>query len=198
MSATSQRDQASNLAKQNSLEALKKARAILDPWFRAQALSWVARFTDGDPIKIASEAANAASLCDDEYKKVAVRAWEVAALAERQKFNEASKALHEAITESKMVSPNSSKAEALTLLLHASTQIGSNEAIVVSKSLISNCGDDSHWRCLRAILDAASILAKQNMDAAKNFTSLIADEKTRKKAEKIIQSGGQNPRPFFW
>ena len=79
MSATEQRDQTSEIAKQNPSKALEKARGIRDPWFKAQALSWVARFTDGDSVAIAREAANAASDCDDQYKRTAVRAWEIAA-----------------------------------------------------------------------------------------------------------------------
>lgn len=80
MSATQQRDQVSRLAKRNPHQALEKARGIRDPWFMAQALSWVARYTDDDPVAIAREAAEAASRCEDEYKKTAFRAWEIAAL----------------------------------------------------------------------------------------------------------------------
>ncbi|MEO7676559.1 MAG: hypothetical protein ABIV39_07350, partial [Verrucomicrobiota bacterium] len=73
MSATLQRDQAFALAKRDPQKALRKAIAIPDPWFKAQALSCVARFTDDDPIKAAPQAAKAASECTDDYKKTAVR-----------------------------------------------------------------------------------------------------------------------------
>jgi hypothetical protein len=53
----------------------------------------VARFTDGDPVAIASEAARAAQECGDDYGKSAVRAWEVAALAERGSAAEARRSL---------------------------------------------------------------------------------------------------------
>jgi len=79
MNATRQRDESCDLAKVRPLEALNKAREIPDPWFRAQALSWVARFIDTNPVSIAAEAGMAAADCDDDYKKSAVRAWEISA-----------------------------------------------------------------------------------------------------------------------
>jgi hypothetical protein len=55
MSATTQRDRAISLAESRPGEALKQARQIDEPWFRAQALAWVARFADIDVITISVE-----------------------------------------------------------------------------------------------------------------------------------------------
>lgn len=60
--------------KSHPKEALKLARQVNEAWFRAQALSWVARFTDGDVLAIAAEAAKAAAEGDDSYQQCAVRA----------------------------------------------------------------------------------------------------------------------------
>nr|GFD49131.1 hypothetical protein [Tanacetum cinerariifolium] len=90
MSATTQRDRAVSLAKSYPKEALKQARQVEKPWFRAQALSWVARFAERDVITISVEAAQAAAAGDDKYQQCAVRAWEIAALAERDYLTEAS------------------------------------------------------------------------------------------------------------
>ena len=57
----------------------------------------MARFTDGDVVAVASEAAKAARECEDDYKKSAARAWGVAALAERDRKAEARKSLREAL-----------------------------------------------------------------------------------------------------
>jgi len=89
MTPTTQRDRAAGLAKSNPAQALEQGRNIKEPWFRAQALSWVARFTDGSVVAIAAEAAKAAAGGGDRYQKCAVRAWEVAALAERDHIQEA-------------------------------------------------------------------------------------------------------------
>ena len=158
MSATLQRDQASQLAKTDPKKALEKARQVSEPWFRAQALSWVARFTDGDPIAIAVQAAKAASECDDDYKRSAVRAWEVAALAERDLLPQAGKALKAAVKLAKNVQPLSSRSEALFILMQAAVSIGRDEAVAVFEDLKSACPEGGHWRCKRAVRDAEKML----------------------------------------
>src|SRR6266567_643619 len=128
MSATVQRDHANALAKRNPKKALDQARKVIEPWFRAQALSWVARFTDGDPVAVASEAAKAARECEDDYKRSAVRAWEIAALAERDCTTKARESLIEALALGRSVEPKSSQSEALFLLLQAAFRISRAEA----------------------------------------------------------------------
>ncbi|HJT13653.1 MAG TPA: hypothetical protein VJ790_13620 [Dongiaceae bacterium] len=44
MSPTDARDEAIALAKTDTATALVRARAIADPWFRSQAIAWIARF----------------------------------------------------------------------------------------------------------------------------------------------------------
>ncbi len=169
MSAALQRDHASTLAKRNPKRALVQARGVNEPWFRAQALSWVARFTDGDPVAIASEAAKAARECEDDYEKSAVRAWEIAALAERDCTAQARKSLSEALALGRCVEPMSSRSEALFLLLQAAFKIGRDEAKRVYEILRASCPVDEHWRCKRAVRDGGKMI-----------------------------SGELEPRPFFW
>jgi len=167
MSAALQRDQASQLAKTKPKKALEKARQVSAPWYRAQALSWVARFTDGDPIEIAVQAAKAASECDDDYKRSSVRAWEVAALAERDLLPQAKKALKAAVKLAKNVQPISSRSEALFILMQAAVSIGRDEAVEVFEDLKSACPEGEHWRCKRAVRDAEKMLTGEL--AARSF-----------------------------
>lgn len=169
MNSSQQRDQVTKLAKQNPKKALEKARKINDPWYKAQALSWVVRYTEKDPIRIAREAAQAALLCDDDYKRTAVRAWEITALAERGLVDEAREILKSILNQQKSVTPLSSRSEALILLLHASFRIGKSEPKLVVVELESACGNDSHWRCKRALKDAKKLLTEE-----------------------------MKPRPFYW
>lgn len=169
MIGTRQRDDAIDMAKSDPTEALGRAHAITDPWFRAQALSWVARFTDGDPVVIAAEAAESALSCDDNYKRAAVRAWEIAALAERGFTIAAQKSLREAIALAQNAEPPSSRSEALYLLLEASFKIGHDDAAEVYEVLKASCRPDEHWRCKRAV----------------------------RHGEKLM-SGEMPPRSFFW
>ncbi|MBX3739594.1 MAG: hypothetical protein KF712_01280 [Akkermansiaceae bacterium] len=157
MSATLQRDQACALAKTSPKLALAKALTIPDPWFRAQALSWVARFTDDDPRPIARQAAKVATECDDDYKRSAAKAWEIAALAERDFKQEARKCLQEAIQVARTVQPSSSRSEALLMLYQSAFAISSAEADKVGDILISTCSAEEHWRCARAVRDVGKI-----------------------------------------
>lgn len=152
------RNQVCALAPRNSRLALEKVKLISQPWYRAQALAWVARFTDGDPISIATLAAKAAVECDDDYKRSAVRAWEIAALAERGSKTQAKKSLDQALKTARLASPPSSRSEALLLLVNAAMAISSREAQKVTSVLTESCPPDLHWRCKRAIRDAAKII----------------------------------------
>ena len=159
MSANLQRDKATALAKTNPKQALAMAKDISEPWFRAQALAWVARYTDADPVAIAKLAAKAASECDDDYKRSAVRAWEVAALAERDAPNHAERSLKTAVAVAEGVQPISSRSEALFLLFQAAILIGRKQAEWVCGRLDSTCAGGEHWRCRRSRRDAHLILA---------------------------------------
>lgn len=159
MNATFLRDQVCALAKSNPKKALAIARSISDPWFRAQALLWIARFTEGNPIPVAKEAATAASECADAYKKSAVRAWEIAALAERGLPSQAAQSLSQAVQLAKTIQPISSRSEALLLLLHAAFSISKTHANHVNSILAASCPVGEHWRCKRAVRDAAAMLS---------------------------------------
>lgn len=163
------RDRCQELSKTDSEAALQLARAIDVPWYRSQALSWIARYSEYEACSIAQEAAVAAARGDDAYQKVAVRAWEIAALAERGLFEEARRSLIDAIADAPSVEPSASRAEALILLLHAALRIGDDESGQVCTELVATCGTDYHWRCKRALKDAHR-----------------------------LSSGETKPRSFFW
>lgn len=159
MSVTNQRDHASTLAKSNPKKALALAHEIPEPWYRAQALAWVARFTDDDPIGIASQAAKAAKECEDNYTKSAVRAWEIAALAERDCVSEAQKGLSEALSLAKSIEPISSRSEAMLLLLQAAFAIDEKTAEKIFAVLKASCPVEEHWRCKRAARDGEKMIS---------------------------------------
>jgi len=158
LSATLQRDQACALAKSHPRQALAKAKSVGEPWFRAQALSWVARFTDTDPVAVAKLAAKAAAECEDDYKRSAVRAWEVAALAERNLPEPAERALKAAVAVAEKVQPASSRSEALMFLFQAAFALGRRQAEWVRERLDATCPEAEHWRCKRARKEAGQML----------------------------------------
>ncbi|MFT4639784.1 MAG: hypothetical protein ACI8T1_003109 [Verrucomicrobiales bacterium] len=121
-------------------------------------MSRAARFTDKDPVSIAAQAAKAASECEDDYQRSAVRSWEIVALAERGFLGQAEKALSEALNLAKTVPPFSSRSEALYILFQAAFAIDRDHAIVVVNDVLNaSCPLEEHWRCQRAIRDAGKI-----------------------------------------
>jgi len=147
------------LAKTDPKKAYKKAAQVSEPWFRAQALASIARYTDGDPSVYAAQAAKAASECDDDYKRSAVRAWEVAALAERGLQQKARSSLDQAVKLARSVQPFSSRSESLYNLLQAAFAIGRREAIAVNDVLKASCPSGEHWRCKRALRDGDKLIS---------------------------------------
>ncbi len=152
------RDQASRIAKNDSAKALKIAKKIVDPWYRVQALASVIRYTDGDPVSVAKSATTAAAKCDDEYKRTAVRAWIIAALAERDFHKEARAYLKSCLSQIEKVEPLGSRAEALTLLLKAAAQIDESCIKDVFNVLQSTGKNGTHWRLKRAIKHGEGVL----------------------------------------
>lgn len=198
MNATNQRNAAAKLAKTDSQRALQEARTIPDPWFRAQALAHVARYCDDNPTAVADEAANAARACADAYQQCAVRAWEIAALAERSEDKAASARLESILSKVREVTPASSRSEALLLLLHAAARISPDAAHTVSEMIVRVANVDSHWRCRRAVVDAIGMLSRLNSESARSLSQSVSDAKLRSKCDNVIAAGGSSPRPFFW
>jgi hypothetical protein len=196
MNATAQRDKVIALARSKSDEALMLARTIEDPWFRAQALSHGARYAQPDPRRIAQEAEAAALECDDDFKRSAVRAWEIAALAERGCVDDARKSLRLAVYDAMRATPPSSRCESLSLLLHAAARISVDDARAVAEKLRDTTGE--HWRCDRAVVDATGVLAGLNPDVATAFANSVKEVGTRRKCQAQLESGGTSPRPFYW
>lgn len=168
MTPTEYRDEVSRLAKSDHSKAVELADLISDPWFRAQAFSHLARYAKPDPLRFARKAARSATQCKDDYQRSAVRAWEIAALAERGYLTEARRSLEEAVELAKTVDHVSSRAESLFLLLQAAFSISTSDAAMVAEVLEAKCVT-KHWREIRARRDAKRMLA-----------------------------GERPPRPFFW
>lgn len=145
------RDRVCRMARTEPVKAENLARKESDPWYRAQALAYVARYSENDTVRIAALAAETARYCKDSYCRSAVRAWEIAALAERGYLDESALALKEALSESQHAMPPSSRAEAQLLLLQASLKIDASVTTKVHDELKRTCENCKFWRCRRAL-----------------------------------------------
>src|SRR5215204_1198436 len=167
MTPTQYRDEVAQLAKTNVPKATEVAKKINDPWFQAQAWSHLARYAD-EPLPFARKAAKSAAEGNDDYQRSAVRAWEIAALAERKLFEHARRSLAEALEVAASVTPVSSRAESLVLLFQAAFKISKQDAAGAAEVLRNVC-TSTHWRSKRALKDVGMML-----------------------------SGERPPREFFW
>ena len=156
MTPTQCRDQVAKLAKTDVEKATKIAEEITDPWFRSQAWSYLARYADR-PLQFSRKAAKSAALGKDNYQRSAVRAWEIAALAERNYLIQARRGLAEAVELARAVETVSSRSEALILLFQAAFKISVTDANFVADVLRQTCMSD-HWRAKRARKDAQMML----------------------------------------
>jgi hypothetical protein len=137
-------------------KATEVANKITDPWFQAQAWSHLARYAD-KPLPFARKAAKSAANGSDDYQRSAVRAWEIAALAERKLMAHARRSLAEALELAKSVTPASSRAESLVLLVQAAFKISKQDAAEAAEVLREAC-TSSHWRSKRARKDVDMML----------------------------------------
>lgn len=156
MTPTMYRDQVAKIAKTNIEKAAEIADKISDQWFAAQAWSHIARYAD-KPLHFARKAAKAALATKDDYCRSAVRAWEIAALAEREYFSEARQALTESVKIAESIEQAGSKAESFLLLFQAAFKISKNDAEIVAE-LVERSFPSTHWREKRARKDIAKML----------------------------------------
>jgi len=156
MTPTQYRDQVAQLAKTDVAKAAEIAERISDPWFQAQAWSHLARHADR-PLQFARKAAKSAARAKDDYQRSAVRAWEIAALAECGYNMQSRQSLIESVELAELITPVSSRAESLLLLFQAAFKISKEDAAMVAEILRNSCSS-AHWRAVRARRDATRML----------------------------------------
>jgi len=159
MTDTHLRDKISKLAQNNIKDAYILTKEIGQPWFKAQALAHIARYSNkSDVLIVVKEARKTASECDDDYKKSSVRAWEIVALSETGFKKEAKTSLKEAVDLASKIEPLSSRCESLFQLFQSSCHIDMQVAENLYERMKSLCPIEEHWRAKRAIKNANEIL----------------------------------------
>ena len=153
------RDQAVSAAKSDPERALRLARQVSDPWYRAQALAWVARFGPAGSVQeLALESMRAAREGSDPYQRLAGLAWPVRMLAERGMRDHACSIVTEALAELRSVDPPSSRSEAAYLLFQAAFDVSSELREQLASLLVEIASSDTYWRTHRNVVDAISML----------------------------------------
>ena len=199
MSATHQRNQAIRIAPSDPERALSQAEDIDDPWFSTQALAAVLRYGPEHRISVVCRRALVtASQCSDAYRRGAVLAWLIRALAERGHTSQATTVLDEAVRQVLQATPAGSRSEALFLLYHAAYPMGQRIVAPLLGHLVALQESCSHWRASRALVHA---LAMHSVIAPDSFSSIISsvrDPKIPPRVHRYIALGLTQPREFFW
>lgn len=199
MNPTQQRDRAFALARTDPEAALPLARAIPDPWFKAQALAAVARWSPSQRVEpCAREALAAAEACEDDYKRAAVAAWPIRALLERGREQVALAALGRARDRALEATPAGSQAEPLLGLLQGAWSLGAATRGQLVEDLVALHERDTFWRVGRAVVTALAMLSTTDPTRARALAARVRDDRCRAKAQAAIERGGSGgPREYF-
>lgn len=200
MSATTQRDQAIHFAPSNPDKALVLARKVSDPWFRCQALAWVARFApEKEVMKIAREAFKSASEGKDAYQRVAVAAWPLHALVERGEGKVAEGCLLSLLKESRNIEPATSRMAALFLLFQALYPQPKSTWQKVLAEIKSVSQSEMSKKAGGILCDVAIMLASVDKEEADRVVKVIPEGTYKRQAERRLTEGETlEPRSFFW
>jgi hypothetical protein len=192
------RDHATRLAQTDSTAAEEAAARIGNPWYRAQAYAWVARYAADDQlIRLARESMDSAGSCDDPYQQAAASAWVVRALLERGRRDEALQMLEIGLHAVPRISSPARRSEALFLLYQAAFAASEEIRRSLLFALAETHDGSDHWRVARNFRDAL-VMAKE-VDAA--FTSKLArgrNDAHSAELARALERRTAEPRAFFW
>lgn len=195
------REQAIRLAKQDTPAALACARDIEEPWYRCQALAWVANFApEMEVVLIATEALQAAAQGADGYQRVAAAAWPIRALVERSFVEQADQAAACVLPTAGEIEHPGSRAEAPLLLLHATLPSPQGWRPVFER-ILEIPQPPTHWRHGRALRDACLMVHVIDPAFFASRLQRVIDPKTRRRIDKGIadpDSRHRGSREFFW
>lgn len=200
MSATDERERAVRLARTDFRRALELARKVSQPWFRCQALAWVARFApESEVVRIVQEALRAVSHAEDPYRKVVPAAWPIRALIERGHGRRAAALLPNLIEASGRIGHPVSRIEALLVVIQAAWPLGASTRAGVREALIAACRAASSWRAGRALRDLALMVAAEDEEEAQRLIASMPEGVYRRQAVRRLAEGQRlKPRSFFW
>lgn len=199
MSATSARDHVITKAKSDPSAAYKLAKAIDDPWYRGQALAWVAWSSPDDCFDaVVKEAVGACVAAADPYQTVGAAAWPIRAMVERGRHTQAQRAVCEILLLASQIENPVNRADALFLLFQAVFPVDELRWDVLAR-LISACREMESWKGPRLMRDVVSMLAGKNRGEAEHVLSEMPEGRAKRQAERsFLETSSFHPREFFW
>lgn len=197
-SPTAQRDFVSTSAFTRFADALHEARRIEASWFRAQAFAALVRYApDSQVTYLATEAFAASRNYKDAYGQVAVCAWLVRALIERDEITIARTYLMKLLAVSRLITPPPSAVEALYLLLNAVWSVPSFREPTLTL-FVETCAKANTWRAGRAMCEACLLIATTDPARAQSVWERMPETRYKRQTRRLLDAGQMiTPCPFF-
>ncbi len=200
MSPTEGRDGAVALAKTDTAAALERARAISDPWFRSQAIAWIARFAAAaEATSILKEARESSWAAEDKYRIVGSSAWRIRAMIERGEQQAAADELPDLLKCAADINQPVSRLEALFLLFQSVFEVDNCRRAVLD-ALLEACHGAKSWKSGDRLREAAIMLAFAGHHGQANevIGAMPAGRFRRQAIERVGRGQRREPRSFFW
>lgn len=187
------------MASTSTTQSLALARRITDPWFRCQALAHVARFASKELVSpLAREAFDTALTQEDPYEIVAVSAWPVRALIERDETDMLPLWLGQLVKRAKRIDHPVSRLEGLFLLWQASFPFMHSATEKVFQEFMEACAAANSWKAGSRSEAALLILASRDPVRAAALAERMRDSKYKQRTlKRLSESIRWEPRSFF-
>lgn len=198
MDRAAARSKAAKLAPVDYEAAAAVARAIRDAWYRCQAVAYVARYAPVGLVQaFAGESLAAAREASDPYQVVAVAAWPIRALVERDHAVDAH--ADDLLNRAPAIQHPVCRADALFLLWQALFDGDDSVRQRVMEPLVAACCEAESWKAARTLSSVALMLAKEDRPRALRLAGLLREGRLRRSTIRRIEAGEFDaPREFFW
>ncbi len=199
MSAADERERAVAMAAVDFEKALLPAERITEAWYRSQALAAVSRFAPEPQVeRVAKMALSAARCCTDWYKRVAVSAWSVCALAERDRIHSAQLVVGKLLSDAAYIDHPVIKMDALALLWYGCQRLPLAIRQPVLDALLAACRAAHSWKSGRMLRDITLIVAGYDREAAQRIIDEMGDNIYKRRAQRGLDAGEwEKVRSFF-
>jgi hypothetical protein len=198
--AAEAREAVSLIASTDTAKALALARQISDPWYRAQGLAIVARYASEELVSpIVRESLDTAFEQGDPYKVVAVSAWPVRALVERNETALPPSLLSDLAKRSRDIDNPVSQLLALSTLWHGAFSFLRPETDIILEEFVRACESANSWRAGACMEDTVLIVASRDPARATELVQRMPDGKYKRRTlKRLSEKAYLTPRRFFW
>jgi hypothetical protein len=181
--AVKDRGLVSDVAAADNHYALQIARKIKDPWYRCQSLACVARFAPHGELNDRIDEALAA--CFDAvnpYKCVAVSAWPLRALIEREQTTRLAEFVPKLMKIAETIDHPVSRMDALGSLLDGVFPAGDPYRRTVFEAYASACEGANSWKAGRGLAGFALRFAPIDPGLARSIIESMRDSQYKRRA----------------